>query len=102
MGAHTTADDPTKYREDDEVAIWRARDPLRRVQAYLAGRGQWSEDWEHELLESCTAVVEAAMNEAEAVPEPPPQDMFRYMYADMTPALQEQEALLLSRLQKKD
>lgn len=57
MGAHTTADDPTKYREDDEVEVWRERDPIRRVQAYLAGRGQWSEDWEHELLESCTAMV---------------------------------------------
>lgn len=102
MGAHTTADDPTKYRQDDEVAIWRERDPLRRVQAYLAARGQWSEDWEHALLERCTAVVEEAMSEAEAVPAPPPQDMFRYMYADMTPALKAQEASLLSQLQKKD
>lgn len=100
LGPHTTADDPTKYREDDEVVIWRERDPIPRVQAYLAGRGQWSEDWEHELLESCTAVVEEAMNEAEAVPEPPPQDMFRYMYAEMTPVLKEQEASLLSQLEE--
>ncbi len=98
LGPHTTADDPTKYREDDEVAAWRERDPIARVQAYLANRGQWSEDWEHELLEGCTAVVEEAMNEAEAVPEPPPQDMFRYMYAEMTPTLKEQEASLLSKL----
>jgi TPP-dependent pyruvate/acetoin dehydrogenase alpha subunit len=47
-------------------------------------------------------MVEEAMNEAEAVPAPPPQDMFRYMYAHMTPALKEQEASLLSQLQKKD
>ncbi len=100
LGPHTTADDPTKYREDDEVAAWRERDPIPRVQAYLASRGQWSEDWEHELLEGCTAVVEEAMNEAEAVPEPPPQDMFCYMYAEMTPALKEQEASLLSQLEK--
>jgi pyruvate dehydrogenase E1 component alpha subunit len=102
LGAHTTADDPTKYRDHAEVEVWRKRDPLMRVQKYLQQRGQWSEDWEHELLETCTAAVEQAMNEAEAVPRPPPQDMFRYMYAEMTPALKDQEAALLTLLQKKD
>lgn len=101
LGPHTTADDPTKYRDDDEVEAWRQRDPLKRVQLYLQHRGQWSEDWEHELLETCTTEVEETMNEAEATPQPPPQDMFRYMYADMTPPLQEQEAALLSSLQQK-
>ena len=102
MGAHTTADDPTKYRDDAEVDEWRARDPLMRVQAYLRERDEWSEDWEHDLLETCTTEVEQAMTEAEAMPKPPPQDMFRYMYAEMTPALKEQEAALLTLLQKKD
>jgi pyruvate dehydrogenase E1 component alpha subunit len=101
LGAHTTADDPSKYRDAAEEEAWRARDPLTRVQGYLRHRGQWSEAWEHELLESCTAEVEEAMNEAEATPPPPPQDMFRYMYAVMPPALQEQEAGLLHMLQQK-
>lgn len=101
MGAHTTADDPTKYRDDDEVAFWRERDPLSRVRTYLHERGQWSEEWEHELLETCTAEVEDAMNEAEAVPPPPPQDMFRYMYAEMPPTLKSQEAFLLDQLRQK-
>ncbi|TAM70792.1 MAG: thiamine pyrophosphate-dependent dehydrogenase E1 component subunit alpha [Microbacteriaceae bacterium] len=39
MGAHTTSDDPTKYRDDDEVAYWSARDPIARYRTYLAGRG---------------------------------------------------------------
>ncbi|HEY5222543.1 MAG TPA: pyruvate dehydrogenase (acetyl-transferring) E1 component subunit alpha [Microbacteriaceae bacterium] len=39
MGAHTTSDDPTKYRGDDEVAYWTARDPIARYHTYLAGRG---------------------------------------------------------------
>ncbi len=100
MGAHTTADDPTKYRDDAEVESWRERDPLTRVQHYLYHRDQWSEDWEHELLETCTAEVEETMNEAEAVPQPPPQDMFRYMYAEMPPELREQERSLLTSLRK--
>lgn len=97
MGAHTTADDPSKYRDNAEVETWRPRDPLRRLQIYLQQCGAWSEDWEHQLLEECTAEVETAMNDAEAVPPPPPQDMFRYMYATMPPALHEQEADLLNR-----
>lgn len=101
MGAHTTADDPTKYRDDAEVEEWRPRDPLLRVQRYLDQRGQWSETWEQELVESCTAEVEQAMEAAAAVPPPPPEDMFRYMYAEMTPPLVEQEAGLLATLQRK-
>ena len=99
--ADAKARDPTKYRDAAEEEMWRERDPLTRVQEYLRHRGQWSEEWEHELLETCTAEVEDAMNEAEATPQPPPQDMFRYMYAAMPPALQEQEAALLNTLQQK-
>jgi pyruvate dehydrogenase E1 component alpha subunit len=101
MGAHTTADDPSKYRDDAELAEWRGRDPLLRVQRYLQQHGQWSEAWEHQILEECTAEVEQAMAEAAAVPPPPPQDMFRYMYATMTPQLIEQEAALLASLHTK-
>jgi pyruvate dehydrogenase E1 component alpha subunit len=102
FGAHTTADDPTKYRDDAEVEEWRPRDPLLRVQRYLEQRGQWSEGWEQELVEACAAEVEQAMEAAAAVRPPPPQDMFRYMYAEMTPALVEQETGLLAALQRKE
>ena len=101
LGAHTTADDPSKYRDDAEVDEWRPRDPLLRVQHYLAQREQWSEEWEEELVASCTAEVEQAMEAAAAVPPPSPQDMFRYMYAEMTAPLIEQEAGLLTLLQQK-
>jgi pyruvate dehydrogenase E1 component alpha subunit len=101
MGAHTTADDPSKYRDEAEVEEWRPRDPLLRVQKYLHSLGQWSEDWEQQLIAECTVEVEQAMEDAAAVPPPPPQDMFRYMYAAMTPPLLEQEAALLASLQQK-
>lgn len=100
LGAHTTADDPTKYRDEAEVERWRPRDPLLRVQKYLQARDAWTEDWEHELLETCTGKVEQAMNDAEAAPQPPPQDMFRYMFAELPAALREQEAGLLAALQQ--
>ncbi len=102
MGAHTTADDPTKYRDAAEVEEWKGRDPLMRVQRYLQDRGQWTAAWEQQLLDECSAEVERAMDEAAAVPLPAPQDMFRYMYAEMTPQLIEQEAALLAALQEKE
>jgi pyruvate dehydrogenase E1 component alpha subunit len=101
MGAHTTADDPSKYRDTTEADIWRPLDPLLRVQKYLQQRAVWSETWEHQILEEGTEEVEQAMNEAEAMPPPSPQEMFRYMYATMPPALREQEAALLAWLQQK-
>ncbi|PTT69548.1 thiamine pyrophosphate-dependent enzyme, partial [Arthrobacter sp. HMWF013] len=39
VGAHTTADDPTKYRESAEEALWRAKDPLDRLEKYLRAQG---------------------------------------------------------------
>ena len=39
MGAHTTSDDPTKYRTSDEEESWARRDPIARMRAYLRGRG---------------------------------------------------------------
>jgi pyruvate dehydrogenase E1 component alpha subunit len=100
MGAHTTADDPTKYRDDAELEEWKGRDPLLRLQRYLQHTEQWSEAWEQQMLAEGTAEIEQAMEEAAAVPPPPPQDMFRYMYAEMTPQLIEQEAALLASLQQ--
>ena len=45
MGAHTTSDDPSKYRSRDETDAWRARDPISRVQSYLLGAGAIDQAW---------------------------------------------------------
>lgn len=50
MGPHTTSDDPTRYRDQDEVERWRSRDPLARVRAHLQGRGEFSEDFERSVV----------------------------------------------------
>lgn len=46
IGAHTTADDPTKYRSADEVAQWRLKDPIDRVRTYLESRGAIDAAWD--------------------------------------------------------
>ncbi len=49
MGPHTTSDDPTRYRDKDEVERWRRRDPLARVEALLRAQGEFSEEFEREV-----------------------------------------------------
>jgi pyruvate dehydrogenase E1 component alpha subunit len=49
MGPHTTSDDPTRYRDKDEVERWRRRDPLTRVEALLRSRGEFAEEFERDV-----------------------------------------------------
>jgi len=92
MGHHTTSDDATKYREADEVKEWEAKDPLRRFQIYLKGKGLWDDAFEKELQERTAEDVEKAVAEAESRPAATPEDVFAYTYATMTPQLAEQLA----------
>ncbi|MDD5340544.1 MAG: pyruvate dehydrogenase (acetyl-transferring) E1 component subunit alpha [Candidatus ainarchaeum sp.] len=89
MGPHTTSDDPKKYRDTQEEAYWRDRDPIRRFQAYLKGKGIWSDDFEKKVQESAAKAVEDAVAKAEAF-RPDPKDMFRFVFAHMTKNVEDQ------------
>src|SRR5258706_11080400 len=60
IGAHTTADDPTRYRHPEEVEAWRAKDPILRFQRFLMSRDMLSEAENDQLV----AAVEGEINEA--------------------------------------
>lgn len=90
LGPHTTADDPTRYRDSEESADWEKQDPLERVRILLERQGSWTEDWQNELEESASAVIEEAVEWAEAVPEPTFDQMLNRMYAEPTAPLLEQ------------
>jgi pyruvate dehydrogenase E1 component alpha subunit len=82
MGAHTTTDDPTRYRLASELETWRLRDPIERVRAYLARTGQADA--------SFFAAVDAEADElgakiregCRALPDPAPLEIFDHVYAD--------------------
>lgn len=90
MGPHTTADDPTRYRHDDEGQEWESRDPLARVRTLLEQQDAWSEDWQTELEAQAAASIDSAVDWAESVPEPTFAEMLNRMYADPTAPLREQ------------
>jgi pyruvate dehydrogenase E1 component alpha subunit len=98
FGPHTTADDPTKYRTDNEIEPWKPLDPLVRLRLYLKGKGLWSDQIEQETAELAQAEIDQAVKEAEAVPVPEVDDLFKYVFAEMTPPLKEQLEYLKSTL----
>ena len=66
LSMHTTADDPTKYRADEEVAPWEAKEPLGRFRAYLERKGYWDQAQQDELEASIKQEVRAAVERFEA------------------------------------
>lgn len=90
MGAHTTADDPTKYRSDDEVKSWEPKDPIKRFKNYLIGLGLWDEDRDTALKEQYEVYVRKAFESVEKLPPVSLDEVFDYVYAKRTPEMEEQ------------
>lgn len=92
MGPHSTADDPRRYRSSDLLAEWRARDPVERLRRYLADQGRWTAEWQAELEQEGSAMVEQAVASAEAIPAYRPEEMFDGMFAELPPRIAAQRA----------
>ena len=100
MAMHTTADDPKRYRTDEEVEKWRERDPIVRYQKYLIDKKLLSEDdiagIESEVLAEIQAAIDRAEKQMKAMGDP--VDMFDHAYAQMPSYLKEQKEAFLQEL----
>ncbi|WP_435197005.1 thiamine pyrophosphate-dependent dehydrogenase E1 component subunit alpha [Natronomonas sp. EA1] len=94
QGPHTTADDPSVYEDRSQYPEWRTRDPLDRYEEYLLEQGAIDESFREETLEEAKAELTAAVERAEAEPEPSMDEVFDYVYAEPTPNLERQRAWL--------
>lgn len=90
-GAHTTADDPSRYREKSEEKEWEDKDPAIRLKKYLTEKKLWSDKEEEELLEKYNKEVERQFLEFENYPPYKLDDVFQYMYTKMPAHLAEQK-----------
>lgn len=90
LGAHTTSDDPTKYREDSEVDEWRPKDPLIRFKKYLLTKGVLTEEWEEKTKEELENEVVSTFESIENKSDTLIDDIFKYHYETMPPQLEEQ------------
>lgn len=98
IGDHTTADDATRYRSEEEVASWQARDPIARLRRYLDARGLWDDARETQLAEQVHAWVDEQVRALEAMPPQSPEDLFTHMYGETPPHLREQMAALVEEV----
>ena len=98
FGPHTTADDPTKYRTDEEIEPWKPLDPMVRLRLYLKGKGLWNDEVEGRMTKTAQKEIDQAVKDAEAVPPPAVEEIFKYVFAEMTPQLKEQLEYLKSTL----
>lgn len=93
VGAHTTADDPTKYRRDAETADWVSRDPISRLRAFLEAR-----DTEQEFFDDTDAeaadFASDARRRAQEITAPGDNAIFDNVYAERHPLITEQKAWL--------
>ena len=97
LGAHSSSDDPTRYRDEREVAHWRALDPLIRFGRLLAQRNLLSPAAVEVQRAELDAEVRAALARVEGAPPPPRETLFDDVFADLPPHLIEQRAEALAR-----
>jgi len=82
MGAHTTSDDPTRYRTSAEVDDWRAKDPIDRFRTYLRAEGILDDDHEEQLAAESDAFAERLRSGVRELTDPAPASMFDHAYAE--------------------
>ncbi|MFQ5928624.1 MAG: pyruvate dehydrogenase (acetyl-transferring) E1 component subunit alpha [Acidobacteriota bacterium] len=90
LSYHTTADDPTRYRSQQEVEVWEKKDPLLRFYKYLEKKDLMDEERRDKWLKEIGDEVRAAVKRAEARMNGNPLDMFDYTFADLPAALRTQ------------
>jgi len=90
LSDHTTADDATRYRPQEEVdEAWKV-EPLERTRSYLISIGSWDDGKEQALLADCARQVDEAVNEYLATDRMPVTAMFDHMYEELPEAMQDQ------------
>jgi len=81
MGAHTTTDDPTRYRLASELEVWKLKDPIERVRAYLARTGQAGPEFFADVDAEAKQVGARIREAVRTMPDPPPLAIFDHVYA---------------------
>lgn len=91
MGPHTTSDDPTIYRSQEEVEEWRGKDPITRFNKYLANKKLWNKDKEEALGEELKKYVADTFKQVENAPYPTLDEVFDYTYETLPDDLKRQK-----------
>lgn len=100
-GDHTTSDDASKYRSDEQSHSWDDKDPILRLQRYFQKIGTWTEEYGTWVKDECTKEVDEAVEKGLAFGPPPPEDLFAHVFAEMPSSYHEQLEALKQELADK-
>jgi pyruvate dehydrogenase E1 component alpha subunit len=92
MGAHTTSDDPTRYRIASEVESWQAKDPILRVRRFLSQQGIADEDFFASVDDQAAREAVHLRERVLSMPEPDPLSVFDHAYPNGSPLVDEDRA----------
>jgi len=92
MGAHTTSDDPTRYRLASELEAWKLKDPLERMKSFLYKQQLVDSDFFAQLEADADALAARIRKGCLEMTDPEPLSMFDEVYAEQTPLLTQQRA----------
>ncbi len=87
MGAHTTSDDPTKYRDSSELDIWKERDPLLRLKTFLLSLHQTKQEFFDAVDAEADELAARIRRECQEMPDPPQEQLFDSVYVEEHPGL---------------
>ena len=94
MGAHTTSDDPTRYRTTAEGEAWRLKDPIERVRALLLRSGMADASFVADVDQRAAELGVRLREGCHAMPDPSPAAIFDHVYADRHPVIERERAWL--------
>lgn len=100
MGPHTTSDDPTRYRSQDEVDHWAALDPIPRYRSYLQHIGLWTERLEERIAAKSKRLRTELRDAVFGAPDVEVTEVFDAVFREPTPDLLAQRRALLAELSK--
>ncbi len=98
MEAHTTADDPTRYRTPEELEEWKRRDPIARFETFLEKEGLLDDDFRAEIDEEAQGYAARMREEIYDAPHGDPLELFQHVYVEPPPSYEEQKEMLRREL----
>jgi pyruvate dehydrogenase E1 component alpha subunit len=98
--AHTNSDDPSRYRGKEDVAVWKGRDPIERLERYLVSEDALSDEVREQIAAEAEELAAATREAMSAEPVVDPLEIFDHLYASPRAALLEQRAFLAGELER--
>jgi pyruvate dehydrogenase E1 component alpha subunit len=91
LSDHTTADDASRYRSPEEVAMWEKKDPIARFEKFLTSKNILTEEIKKGIWDSAKMKINAAVKNAESITSENPEDIFDFTFAQLPKNLQKEK-----------